>query len=77
MDFPAVTLPILKADRELDGKDAHQVSAYHGSDDTFVWENYNSSRVHGMPTSLQVVGKRLEEEKLLAISELFVEALRK
>ncbi|UZJ53325.1 hypothetical protein CBS101457_002645 [Exobasidium rhododendri] len=70
MDMPSITLPICKADKHLDGKETHQPPQYHSSDDEFVWQNYNADRVHGLPTGLQIVGRRLEEEKVLALAEI-------
>ena len=32
--------------------------------------------VHGMPIGLQIVGRRLEEEKTLAMTETILEALK-
>lgn len=34
----------------------------------------NADAVHGMPMSLQVIGRRLEEEKVLAIARIVLEA---
>jgi amidase len=32
--------------------------------------------VHGMPISLQITGRRLQEEKVLAVTQRVLEALR-
>jgi amidase len=70
MDFPACTLPIFKADKSLDGKESYQPSQYHNADDELVWQHYNANKVHGLPTGLQIVGRRLEEEKLLTLAKI-------
>ncbi|KIX03040.1 uncharacterized protein Z518_06590 [Rhinocladiella mackenziei CBS 650.93] len=45
--------------------------------DTEVKTEYNPSAVHGMPVGLQIVGRRLEEEKTIAMAEVILEALRR
>lgn len=40
-----------------------------GNADEVAQREYDASAVHGMPISLQLVGKRLEEEKMLALTE--------
>lgn len=35
----------------------------------------NPSVIHGMPVSLQLVGRRLEEEKVIMMGEVILEAL--
>lgn len=40
-----------------------------------TYDSYDAEAVHGMPISLQLVGKRLEEEKVLAMTEKVLQAL--
>ncbi|KAK2798971.1 hypothetical protein FQN51_007199 [Onygenales sp. PD_10] len=40
-----------------------------------VQAEYNAAAVHAMPVSLQLVGRRLEEEKVLMMGEVVLEAL--
>lgn len=75
LDFPGVTLPILKADRQLDSKDSNRRTHFHNPDDELLWQRYNADRVHGLPTSVQLVGRRLEEEKLLALAKVVSDLL--
>lgn len=35
----------------------------------------NPAAVHGMPVSLQLVGRRLEEEKVLAMTRIVLQAV--
>lgn len=35
----------------------------------------DAAAVHGMPVSLQLTGRRLQEEKVLAVTEKVLEAL--
>lgn len=36
---------------------------------------YNAERMHGLPVGVQVVGRRLEEEKVLAVMKRIEDAL--
>jgi amidase len=36
----------------------------------------NSDAVHGMPVGLQIAGRRLEEEKVLAMAGVILDALK-
>lgn len=76
MDFSAGTVPILKADSMLDAKEAHLPSSFHNADDETVWDNYSAQKVTGLPVSLQIVAKRLEEEKLLAMMEIVANVMK-
>lgn len=76
IDAPAVTVPILKADKELDAKESHQPVSFHCEDDEKIWAKYSAEKVHGLPTGLQIVGKRLEEEKLLAMAEIVADLVK-
>lgn len=40
-----------------------------------AYDSYDAVAVHGMPVSLQLVAKRLEEEKVLAMTATVLQAL--
>ena len=40
-----------------------------------AYQHYDAERMHGLPVAVQVVGQRLQEEKVLAIMERIEEAL--
>ena len=40
-----------------------------------AYQHYDAERMHGLPVAIQVVGQRLQEEKVLAIMERIEEAL--
>ena len=40
-----------------------------------AYRHYDAKKMHGLPVAVQVVGRRLEEEKVLAIMERIQEAL--
>jgi len=42
-----------------------------------AYQHYNADKMHGLPVAVQIVGRRLEEEKVLAIMERVEEALDK
>lgn len=44
--------------------------------DAKIQADYNPDFYHGAPVSLQMVGRRLEEEKVLEMVEMVVEALK-
>ncbi len=41
-----------------------------------AYMHYNAEKAHGLPVGVQVVGQRLEEERVLAMMELIEEGLR-
>ncbi|KAK4569899.1 hypothetical protein LTR86_002868 [Recurvomyces mirabilis] len=74
LDLPATSFPTgVVADKEKDVY-AQDFTAF-GEGDEVVFKDYVAGDVHGMPVSLQLVGKRLEEEKILAVTEKVVEVL--
>jgi Asp-tRNA(Asn)/Glu-tRNA(Gln) amidotransferase A subunit family amidase len=40
-----------------------------------AYKHYNAEAMHGLPVAVQVVGQRLEEEKVLAIMQRIEDAL--
>ncbi|KAJ5812227.1 hypothetical protein N7474_008528 [Penicillium riverlandense] len=74
LDYSAVSFPCgIKADEKLD-------TAYSGHNplsefDVQVQGSYNANLVHGMPVSLQLVARRLEEEKVLVMTETVLKSL--
>jgi nitrogen regulatory protein PII-like uncharacterized protein len=40
-----------------------------------AYKHYDADAMHGLPVAVQVVGQRLEEEKVLAVMERIEEAL--
>jgi Asp-tRNA(Asn)/Glu-tRNA(Gln) amidotransferase A subunit family amidase len=40
-----------------------------------AYQHYDADKMHGLPVAVQVVGQRLQEEKVLAIMEMIEEAL--
>lgn len=59
--------PVTKVDPAVDVKDEGYLPK--NDMDRFVWEMYDEEKMKGSPVSLQVVGRRQEEEKVLAALE--------
>ncbi|KAK5216376.1 hypothetical protein LTR72_010549 [Exophiala xenobiotica] len=76
LDFPACTFPVTFADRALDRprdmKTFRQLSEIAGR----IQADYDADFYHGAPVALQIVGKRLEEEKVLEMCEVVANALK-
>ncbi|EQL03721.1 acetamidase [Ophiocordyceps sinensis CO18] len=61
------------ADKNIDTPDAaHQPL---GPECKAIHQEYDADLVHGLPVSLQLVGRRLEEEKVLAMGQRVLQAL--
>lgn len=67
-----------------DGKVATKKNAYKGilkhlgADNAVsrgAWKHYNAQAMHGLPTAVQVVGRRWEEEKVLGYMDAVEMAL--
>ncbi|KAL9609452.1 MAG: hypothetical protein Q9167_005781 [Letrouitia subvulpina] len=73
LDYTCVTFPTTRADKLVDIAD----KGYHPLNDLDQenWEAYDAEMYHGAPVGLQVMGQRLEEEKMLYITEKIVQAL--
>ncbi|KEF57928.1 uncharacterized protein A1O9_05850 [Exophiala aquamarina CBS 119918] len=69
LDYPAVSFPVDKVDRELDR--AYPREEFMSGADEQNWKLYNDhpEEFHGVPVSLQLVGRRFEDEKVLAVLE--------
>ena len=67
LDFTSVVVPVTFADSKIDAKRAD----YEPLNDTdaAVQAEYDPEAYHGAPVAIQVIGKRLSEEKTLAIAE--------
>lgn len=65
MDFSAGTLPVGTVDRNLDHIDIDYVS--RNESDRAVWESYDPELAHGAPISAQVVCRKYEDEKVMAL----------
>ncbi|OJJ43046.1 hypothetical protein ASPZODRAFT_136587 [Penicilliopsis zonata CBS 506.65] len=74
LDYPAVSFPCgIKADKALDVvQDWKPLSPT----DELVNSTYNAEAVDGMPVSLQLVGRRLEEENVLMMVDVVLDSCK-
>ncbi|KAI9374808.1 Acetamidase [Aspergillus egyptiacus] len=67
LDFTSVVVPVTFADSGVDGKNQSHVPV---SDlDKAVQDEYDPQAYHGAPVAVQVIGRKLSEERTLAIAE--------
>jgi len=76
LDFAACTFPVTFADKELDK--ATDLGSFKPSSDIDgrIQSDYDAEFYHGAPVALQIVGRRLEEEKVLEMCEVIADALK-
>jgi amidase len=67
LDYPAAVFPVCKVDKEKDIAE-NGFESMNGKDKE-NWGLYDADEVHGAPVSLQLVGRRFEDEKVLRILE--------
>lgn len=73
-DCALVVIPVTAVDKTIDKAD----KAYEPTDsvDRWVQESYDPDLYHEMPVCIQVVTKKLEEEKALALASIIEECLK-
>ncbi|KAI9772592.1 MAG: hypothetical protein M1839_002444 [Geoglossum umbratile] len=74
LDYPALVFPVCKVDAEVDRaergyKPMNDVDRDH-------WKLYDPKKFDGLPVSLQLVGRRFEDEKVVAVLEYLKEVIR-
>jgi amidase len=67
LDFTSVVVPVTFADKDVDVVDANHKSL--NKMDAAVQAEYNPEAYHGAPVAVQIIGRRLTEERILAIAE--------
>ncbi|KAI0205858.1 amidase signature domain-containing protein [Astrocystis sublimbata] len=74
LNYSVVVIPVTKANKEVDVID----SSYQPSNelDRKNWEAYDPEIYHGGPVGLQLVARKFEEEKILAIAKIVMCAMR-
>ncbi|KAG4428877.1 hypothetical protein IFR05_015638 [Cadophora sp. M221] len=75
LDYSASVLPVTLADKKVDVVD-EGYKALNDMDEK-VWEAYDPELYDGTHVSVQLVGRRFQEEKLLALTEYLGDALGK
>ncbi|KAK9473896.1 amidase signature domain-containing protein [Dipodascopsis tothii] len=76
VDHSAGVLPVTKVDRVLDALpptfDAKKLNYFAKG----AYRNYDANKMHGLPVGVQIVGGRLEEEKVLKGMGVVIDALK-
>ncbi|RPD65215.1 amidase signature enzyme [Lentinus tigrinus ALCF2SS1-7] len=62
LDYSAGVMPVTHVDKELDGL---KEFLPRNTIERDMYKMYDAAKMHGLPVGVQVVGKRLEEEKVL------------
>jgi amidase len=79
VDYPAVVLPAGKVSKELDGEAAKTMSEYEPRNalDDWNWKTFDLDTMDGMPIGIQIVTRRLQEEKALGAAIVIDGILKK
>ncbi|KDQ53028.1 hypothetical protein JAAARDRAFT_39744 [Jaapia argillacea MUCL 33604] len=74
MDYATTVFPVTFVDSRLDQPDPpHE---FHNDHDKAVYHLYDPEVFHGLPVGLQVIGRTLEEEGVIAMTEIVHSALQ-
>ncbi|PWY68972.1 acetamidase [Aspergillus sclerotioniger CBS 115572] len=74
LDYTTVVIPITFADKEV--HTAEDPPQFFNQLDQKVYSEYNAEIYHGAPVGIQIVGKRYEEEKILALAEYITRCVK-
>lgn len=75
LDYTAGVVPVTHVDRSLDALASDfSIKKLNGVAQG-AYKLYDAEAMHGLPVGVQVVGRRLEEEKVLAIMQRLEAAL--
>ena len=72
----AVVLPGDTVDKNIDYAPIFEQHEIRNPADEHNWNLYNPEEQHGLPIGIQLVGQRLEEEKVLGAAKVVEEVLR-
>ncbi|KAL2257422.1 hypothetical protein VTK26DRAFT_202 [Humicola hyalothermophila] len=75
LDYTAGVLPVTRVDRALDKLPAAFKINKLNAVARGAYKHYDAERMHGLPVGVQVIGRRLEEEKVLAVMKRLEDAL--
>lgn len=74
LDYPACTFPVTFADQYLDKARTGWTAL--NEKDAVLQADYDPEFYHGTPVTLQLAGRRLEDEKVLDMVGIITEALK-
>ncbi|KAI0353370.1 amidase signature enzyme [Trametes cingulata] len=64
LDYSAGVVPVTHVDKELDALDVKAFKPRNAIERD-MYKMYDAKKMHGLPVGVQIIGKRLEEEKVL------------
>ncbi|KZT68822.1 amidase [Daedalea quercina L-15889] len=74
LDYTTCAFPVTYADAELDK--AEPPHRFYNHEDEAVYKLYDPQLFHGLPVGLQLIGRTLEEEGVIAMTEVVDKALK-
>ncbi|WWC59814.1 uncharacterized protein I303_102376 [Kwoniella dejecticola CBS 10117] len=74
-DYTSSILPVTAVDPKVDAKPAR--TDFYGEKDQQIYEQYDPEFMKGAPCSLQIIGKKYEEEAVIRMTEIADAALKK
>lgn len=79
VDYPAVVLPAGQVSKDLDGEAVKKMSEYEPRNvlDDWNWQTFDLDTMDGMPIGVQIVARRLQEEKALGAATVIDSILKK
>ncbi|KAI0763995.1 amidase signature enzyme [Trametes elegans] len=75
LDYSAGVIPVTHVDKELDALNVKEFKPRNAIESD-MYDLYDATKMHGLPVGVQVVGKRLEEEKVLEGMKIIESVLR-
>lgn len=75
LDYTAGVLPVTHVDKKLDQLPATFDLKKLNGVALGAYKLYDADAMHGLPVGVQIVGRRLEEEKVLAVMKRVEDAL--
>lgn len=78
VDYPAVVIPAGQVSKELDSEAAQSMGSYQPRNalDEWNWNLFDAESMDGMPIGVQIVSRRLQEEKALGAAKAIDDVLR-
>ncbi|KAF1911632.1 amidase signature domain-containing protein [Ampelomyces quisqualis] len=78
VDYPAVVLPAGKVSAELDKEAVAAMNSYQPRNplDKWNWDLFDMDTMNGMPIGVQIVARRLQEEKVLGAAKAIHDILQ-
>jgi Asp-tRNA(Asn)/Glu-tRNA(Gln) amidotransferase A subunit family amidase len=79
VDYPAVVLPAGEVSKQLDSEAAKNMGEYEPRNtlDEWNWKTFDLDTMDGMPIGIQIVARRLQEEKALGAATAIDSLLKK